>query len=397
MAQIYPDRSGHRRAGNVSESPSQSDRCVLFFLALTTKYTVTLGHSNSTASVPPTPVPPVAMATDVRPPSMSMESPSLNAVPENSLLPSLAVTKVNIPLRRGNSLPPYGPGPTQMYTLPTQMPSSTVPVIRKKRSIKKRWQPSRRMFRHTKLPQRASSTGSKSPTIPEKRPILGKTFPRFRRVKSRSFSSANVPMVETGARDDSTDPPNPPVTYGAFRARSESEPSTSPAPTRKTFDVAISEWIDEHFDFLPRPTDISNNSRMPPTKQFQVVWLSQPSTRRALFVRGTNHGHSRPPKTSVTKRKVRRGDSGYKAFIRGWGRVTVFGSSLGNVLTFKTRRQKTSDDDWRPAPQTESTVRRVESRRRYAQRAASLDTVSETFHAEDDIVEAEPLHAEPKA
>lgn len=134
------------------------------------------------------------------------KSTAIHAIPE-IVAPTLAITRVNLEMRRAMSVPPYGPGPTQMYALPT-LRTTSPPVQR---------QPSRSIATAPAL--------HRSGAVHRKRQVGSK------RLKTQFNTPRNAqPRIAT--------PPNRPP----------------PAPLRaQTRKFSFVEWLDQHFEFAPRP------------------------------------------------------------------------------------------------------------------------------------------------
>ena len=83
------------------------------------------------------------------------------------------------------------------------------------------------------------------------------------------------------------------------------------------------------------------------------------------------------------------------AVVHGWGKVTVVGTSLGVLVTSKMPRRKPVAKEDRVTAESsiepEETVKRVVTPPEEGVAGSANTSVSEAFHAETDIIEAEPV------
>ena len=385
-----------------------------------------MGEGTSAPKVPTAPV-------DTPHPSTTSELPtqlSLQAVPEHVVppfVPKLAATKSDLPLRRVNSLPPYGPGPTQMYSLPKDVKPARSTSIRKSPSlIRKRWRPSPGTVRKTivvrvKKLQDFTDASFRPPPLGSN-PRLSRTFGSVKRVafepfgRNKSVTGAEQPtMVETTVLNQVE--AKPPVRYITFLKRAKPEPTAAKRKTPETSTpiddqsqpskqrvpkepFKAGKWLDDHFDLIRRPTQQRS-------KTFPVSFArskQHPRWRRFTPARRTPTMETedwvvipRPPNKTIRIIK-RQGRSMGDAVVKGWGRFIVVGSSMGQAVVSKMPRRKiVVVDKVAVRPEVEDTVRQVmgESASLEPEERRSVDeSVSEQFHTDDDIVEAEPVPPE---
>jgi hypothetical protein len=380
-------------------------------------------------------------------------------------IPVLAATKTSVPLRRANSLPPYGPGPTTMYVLPHNMkPSVSRGMSKRPPSIRKRWRPSpgsvRKNVRVVSLKKLQSMTDAsfRPPSMGDGN--FGRSFGSMKKVAFQPFRKTALPPAETmpetveeitdgtivegsGIRETRTEKPKPPATYKSFMKKSHSEPVMAtgktvetvwrpsfnkpsfrkPSFTKPNFNNA-GKWIDQRFDFLAKPpvrqttqspTTIpivpmvespitSPVTELPELPVAEVATGVTPRRRRPLWMKrnGTWFKTSRRPKVPPLH-IIRRGTTMSKAVVRGWDKVLIVGTSFTSVVTSKIPRKRVPiTTGIQDVPPVEATVRRVMTEGRgietvHEGRGARMsleDSISEEFHTDEEIVEAETVTGE---
>ena len=327
-------------------------------------------------------------------------SPGLGSVPEDAVPvykpPVLAATRASLPLRRVKSLPPYGPGPTEMYVLPSNMKPSR-PRSTRNPSVKKRWRPSPGTVRRTVVVIKkleAMAEASIRPPVSEHRPDFASSFNSIRRVAYRPFAKRNIPQdtgvsgapIKASGNTEEPQPPQPPATYKSFLKR----PGRDSNRPRKR--IKIGEWIDQNLVFFP---NLQQRGMLPKPAQGTVSEVS----RGRPVVNTTDDGWITAPQTQkISKRLRKSGKSIRGAVVKGWGKAYVFGSSVGSVVTSKVSWQRAVaiDHNLQTQQTMQETVRTVtmEEHIPVAGDGPEADDASEISHRADEILEAEPVQVE---
>lgn len=322
-----------------------------------------------------------------------------------------------------------------MYILPQNLKPAFPRTIRKKPStIRKRWRPSPGSVRKTivvrvkKLQEMSEATFRPAPMGDNQ---LTRTFGTVKRVgfqpwRSRTVKAEQPRMVEEGVLQMPTE--KPPVRYLTFLKRAKTESAadkrksaeTMPAPVRssteappilrtrrKPFDAG--KWIDDHFDMIRRPPKRIKSLPVASSPKGPPRWRRFTPARRATIETEDWVVVPRPPNRTL-KTIRRQGKYMGNAMVKGWGRVVVVGSSVGQMVVSRVpRRTKVVVvEEVAVRPEAEATVREVMSGAPPAeeivlvdqsdQRGGSIaESVSEQFHTDDDIIEAESVHAEEEA
>jgi hypothetical protein len=133
-------------------------------------------------------------------------STAIHAIPEIAV-PTLAITRFNLKMRRATSLPPHGPGPTLMYALPTLKTTST--SVRREPSIRRPLAPAL---------HRSGAIHKRRLTDPKKlKAQFNIPNDMQSRIAAPSRQQRTVPMQIKPRR------------------------------------FSLMEWFDQHFEFVPRP------------------------------------------------------------------------------------------------------------------------------------------------
>jgi hypothetical protein len=252
---------------------------------------------------------------------------------------------------------------------------------------------------------------------------FGRSFGTVRRVAFQPFRRGESKSGTTVEGDT----PRPPATYKSFLKKAHTEPvvaepvvvsgtkiktvwrpsfnkpSFSKPSFRKPNFNNAGKWIDQRFDFLPKPPPAARQSSSIPTIPMTDPPTSLPTDPPAspaidpvprpkyrIWTRNnTTTGPwltaPRPPK--IPLKLKRRGTTMSKAVIRGWDRVVIVSSSFSTAVTSKIPRKQVTPTTW-VNPEAEMSVRQVEGR------MSLEDSIEEEFHSDEEIVEAETVTGE---
>jgi hypothetical protein len=278
---------------------------------------------------------------------------------------------------------------------------------------------------------------------------FGRTFGTVKRVAFQPFrrgvadgegETSGVGGDEGGDVGGRGDGVRPPATYKSFLKKAATEPVVAsgtrmqtvwrpsfnkpqfrtPSFGKPNFNNA-GKWIDQRFDFLPKQPTRQTTSSIPPIPMTELrTTPSSPSSptaaaavvdpidraNRQKYRIWTKRNDSpwstapRPPRIPLNIK--RRGTTMSKAVVRGWDRVVIVSSSFSNVVSSKIPRKHTKGTAWAQNPAAmETTVRRVTDAGDGVQevhevggRMSLEDSISEEFHTDEEIVEAETVTGE---
>jgi len=221
------------------------------------QYTITITGNSQNPDPPPSPA--SAGSAGLNPPVMQRTPPtrastiSLSPLPETREVRSfertpaeLAITKDNMVKRRARSLPPVGPGPTEMYCLPILATPAYVPMISRNISMVRRQYISSvpvPVPQNMSFLQRLQSMADASIRPPQNAngPDIERTVANIKRIATRPFTKKSSVSVRGNIID-----PLSGATYPIAKTKVRRKPVMSMKIT--TFDMG--QWIDSHFDML---------------------------------------------------------------------------------------------------------------------------------------------------
>jgi len=256
---------------------------------------------------------------------------------------------------------------------------------------------------------------------------FGKTFGSVKRVAFQSFGRrmtsrrASRTMQEPAMVEETVlstgdpNPPKPPATYKSFLKRAKTEPAILrtrtpdiappleeeiPRVPRKPFNAG--KWIDEHFDLLQSPPQRRSQTMpaSPTSGPSPPRWRRFTPARRTPTIETDEWIVVPRPRNRTIKVIQRQGRYVGNAVVKGWGRVVVVGTSVGQLVA-KVRRRKNvgAENPVEERQDLETTVRQVmtvtaNERENEENRPSVEESVSEQFVTDDDIMEAETVPAE---
>jgi hypothetical protein len=213
-----------------------------------------------------------------------------------------------------------------------------------------------------------------------------------------TFSSTAPPQSSrrflTFLKRPKTDPnlksPEQPISM----AVSPVEPLQQSQPRQKLFNAG--KWIDEHFDMLQKAPKRTNTSVAGPSNPLSSRKFNTPLRTPTIE---TEDWIIVPRQSNRTFRTItQRSRTMGKAVTRGWDRVVIIGSSVGNIVVSRVPKRKKVEvvDQDIIRPEAQATVREVMAGTAPERDEAHsiAESVSEQFHTEDEIMEAEPVRAE---
>ena len=314
------------------------------------------------------------------------------------LMPHLAATRDNIPRRRAHSMPPTGPGPTQMYELPIDMPPSLPRAVRRRpTSIKKRWRPSPGSVR-----QRGVMSPNKPRGTKEGHYQQSPTSTTVKRVEFRPFARRKKGSSSTSSLlHNSLRRPRPPVSYKSFlkrynpqpqSQRVQSPPAQQPQPHQQAAPnenpgkkFQLGEWIDAHFEVLPR------NNQPRRARTFPIL----PSEQRAF-----SQDRVELPGEPVPNSNPKTDGSAFRRFAgQGWRKAVIVSTSFGSIFTRKPPLRNGKRDNDKDGAGTREKAADVVIETTPGRTNRSEEQIPESVgegtsggvHMVDEIVEAEAM------